>query len=298
MDFYRIKLLTKSSEHPEEDREDCFKYHLFAIGWPVEGCVRSIEEYKDAAEKKYCNGKELSGNINSSYKRMKDIKIGDYIWTQKNARTYCLGKVSSDIIFENKYINRFGLTRKCEKEWLDIDFNDVPGIVASYFAGPGQVLVSCNSINECEDMKKYCEWLYNGKEGKLKISDYTHLLHYDDLEDLLGLYLQYGCYKNTKYFIHPSTNKLSTKSIEYELRDESGEKVGIQCKIGNSFVTSDNLKEFTNKGYKIFVTTRSNSPCLGENIINIPIEILWEWAKLHQKILPERIQNYILLTND
>ena len=206
MDFYRIKLLTKSSGHPEEDRKYCFKHHLFAIGWPIKDYVGTIEEYKKAAEKKYCKGKELSGNINSSYKNMKKIKKGDYIWTQEDSRTYYLGKVDSEILFDEDYVNWLGLTRRCEKEWQKIEFNDVPGIVTSYFAGPGQVLVSCNSINECEDMKKYCEWLYNGKEGKLKISDYTHLLHYDDLEDLLGLYLQYGCYKNIKYYIRLQIN--------------------------------------------------------------------------------------------
>lgn len=293
-DFYRIKLLTRSSGHPEEDRKFCFDNNLFAIGWPVDEDVKDIAQYKKSAEKKYCSGKELSGNINSSFNNMKNIEKDDFVWTQKDARTYCLGKVNSKIIFKSDYIRRFGLTCSCEK-WKEINFDDVPGVVTSYFAGPGQVLVCCNSINENEDIKDYCNWLYNDKKTKIKISNYKKLLHYDDLEDLLGLFLQGSGYKGKRYYIHPSTNKLSTKLIEYELRGEDGEKIGIQCKIGNSTVNSNNLKELTEKGYKIFVSTNNNRICEGKNIENITVEELWTWAKNHQKILPDRIKNYISL---
>ena len=297
MDFYRIKLLTPSSKHPPEHRDFCFEKNLFAIGWEVDGNINTIEDYENAAKIKYCKGKNLSGNINSSYKNIKNMEIGDYIWTQKDARTYYLGKVDSEILFDSDYANWLGLTRSCG-EWKEINFNEVPGIVTSYFAGSGQVLVCCNRLNESEDIKKYCEWLYNKTKGKPKISDYKNLLHYDDLEDLLGLFLQYGEYNDKKYYIHPSTNKLSTKAIEYELRSEDGEKIGIQCKIGDSSVDSNTLTEFTQKGYTILVATKNDNDCVGENIKKIPIDVLWTFAKKHQEILTDRIKNYISLTND
>ena len=290
-DFYRIKLLTKSSNHKEEQREDCFKNNLIAIGWPIEESINSLNEYLNYAKKKY--SQDTFNKLNYSYNNLNRMKIGDFIWVQKDSRNYYLGQVDSEIIYDDEYIHDIGLIRRCS-EWKHVDFDDVPGIVTSYYAGPGKVLEYCKSINENDDIKRYCMWLYNDKNYKIIINSGISLLHYEDLEDLMGLFLQYG-YKGTKYYIHPSTNKLSTKAIEYELRNDNGEKFGVQCKIGKSTVKENEktLKALINDGYRIFVCTYGNEEYDDKRITKISINEIWGWAVEHKELLPERIKNYI-----
>ena len=288
-DFYRIKLLTKSSGHTEEQREYCFKNNLFAIGWPINDSVNSVEEYLEYAKNEY--SQDTFNKLYYSYNNLNRMKINDFIWVQKDSRNYYLGQVDSEISYTDEHIHDIGLTRRCSK-WKHIDFDDVPGIVTSYYAGPGKVLEYCKSINESDDIKQYCVWLYNDKNYNIAITNGINLLHYEDLEDLMGLFLQFG-YEGTKYYIHPSTNKLSTKAIEYELRNESGEKFGIQCKIGKSKVNEKTLRTLINNGYRIFVCTYGSEEYNNKSITKIPINELWDWAKKHEGLLPKRIKNYI-----
>ena len=105
-----------------------------------------------------------------------------------------------------------------------------------------------------------------------------------------------------KYFIIPSTNKQGTKHIEYELRDINGNKACIQCKTGYSSVDTEKIyKEF--EGYTIFVCVMDESQNGKYNntekeVEEIPFHKLVKWAKDHKNLLPQRIQNYIELTEN
>lgn len=175
------------------------------------------------------------------------------------------------------------------EHWKKIEFNDVPGKVISSFVGIGTTL---QRIRVDNNFKEYCKWLYEDKTYQLNKSffDYRALLHSDDLEDLLGLYLQ----KELKYYIIPSTNKQGTKLIEYELVRDDGTKACVQCKIGNSKVDDTIFQEF--KDYdKIYITTMNDESYdrKGSNVQTIRLKTLEEWAMNNKEILPQRIQNYI-----
>ena len=114
------------------------------------------------------------------------------------------------------------------------------------------------------------------------------------MEDLLGLYLQ----KEKGYFIIPSTNKSSTKLIEYELRRKNNgkiEKSCVQCKTGTSIVEDDIFKDEEFKDYKIYISTINNDNYDNkrDNVKTIYTDDLWNWAKDNKELLPERIQKYI-----
>lgn len=271
------------SEHKEEnDRKYCIDNNILAIGWG-NSLVDTFEEYKNALQEQ-----KISRGQKTSLNNILNIKVDDFVWTQKDGRTFLLGKVTSDIFIDTAR-KRIGPTRKCL--WKYIDFDDVPGKVLSCFVGFGTTLQKVDTDN---NFQKYCEWLYANKNAEISLDSYKSLLHSDDLEDLLGLYLQ----KQFKYYILPSTNKQGSKLIEYELRNDNGEKACIQCKIGGSTVGKEIFEEF--KNYKIFISTFRDDDYdkYGNNVKTIKMDTLCEWASKNTNILPERIKNYIKISKN
>lgn len=287
MTVYRIKLFTDRENH-DSDKEYCLEHNLVAIGWGLNN-VDNVNTYKNLIRNEY-----TSKGFKSSFNKICGMNIGDYVWTKVDGMDYRLGKIISDMFLLPDYKDgRMGLTRKCE--WRKVEFNDVPGKILSCFL----VGYTLTGVKMDEDFEKYCKWLYDGKkpEDKIIISNYKNLLHSDDLEDLLGIYLQaHGDNNGEKYIIIPSTNKQSTKYIEYELLNSKGEKACVQCKIGNSSVDSPIFEKF--KNYKIFICTlNENKNYDADNVEVIRVDTLWNWAKEHNYLLPDRIKNYITLTN-
>lgn len=292
MTVFRIKLfaLSEGVHKDNDDKGYCINKNLMAMGWPLDN-VDNVEGYLDKILKckKYFKEGKPEGGLLRTLNTIKKVEKDDFIWAQKDGRNYLLGKVKSDLCID-KENPRLGLARECE--WKEINFDDVPGKVISCFSGRGCTL---QKIRKEDISEEYCKWLYNGKKDKVRIKDWKNLLHYDDLEDLLGLYLQ----DKLKWFVLPSTNKQSTKLIEYELRNKKGEKACVQCKIGNSEINSekeDNIFEIFNN-YHIFIVTITdkNYDNKGNNVKTIQIDKLWKWARNNQNLLPERIKNYVKL---
>lgn len=292
MSTYRIKLFTKASvgEH-DGDQTYCIKNNLVAIGWGFENEPEiKLDEYKKRVEEKF--GKDR--NFKISYNNFLNLNKDDFVWVEINARDYRLGKIQEKYdkysIVKDKEKCRMGLTKKCM--WKKINFNDVPGEVINSCAQRGCTLIQKHNL---DDFKEYFEYLYDKcNYNNTCILDYKKLLHYDDLEDLLGLYLQ----KEKGYFIIPSTNKSSTKLIEYELRRKNNgkiEKSCVQCKMGTSIVEDDIFKDEEFKDYKIYISTINNDNYDNkrDNVKTIYTDDLWNWAKDNKELLPERIQKYI-----
>ena len=283
MNIFRIKLFTqKSGEHVEsQHRQYCIKNNIFAIGWPIEN-INKISEYEQICYNKYASFQ----GFKISYNNLKKMQVNDFVWTQQDGRTYLLGQVKSEIYIDNNQPD-MGPVRAVD-HWKKIDFDDVPGKIISSFVGIGKTLQGVHVDN---NFKEYCQWLYKDKSYKLNkgLFNYKALLHSDNLEDLLGLYLQ----KEFHYYIIPSTNKQSTKLIEYELVKEDGTKACIQCKIGNSKVSNAIFEEF--KNHNIFIATMDNElyDDKGKNVKTIKLKILEEWAIKNKAILPQRIRNYM-----
>lgn len=290
MAIYRLKLFTSESGHEKKDRNYCIDNNIMAIGWPING-VADINTYRKQAKnhKDYSNNENLSGGLKVSLNAIENIKKRDLVWTQIDGLDYRLGQVVGDC----EIIDDIGPSRKCV--WKEIKFDYIPGDIISRFVGRGYVLCK---VHCSEDLEEYCRQLYENKEKDIHINSIKNLLHYDDLEDLAGLYLQ----EEKKYYIIPSTNKQGAKLIEYEMRDKYGNKACIQCKIGNSSVEVDKIcNKFAD--YKIFICVlderqKNNYTDKKRNIEEITFDELFKWARKHKKILPQRIQNYLSLLSD
>lgn len=284
MQVFRLKLFTSNAgEQHKGDRNYCLDNNLAAIGWPIDKNTDSINDFINKARKQYKNQR----GFNTASNTIIEMQVGDLCWVQVKGDDYRLGKIKSDILYHKDPNNpRIGLRRKCI--WKKINFDYIPGKVISCFCGRTGTLQKINDISY-----DYCNWLYEDKQNNVKIQDIKSLLHYDDLEDLLGLYLQ-----DKGYYILPSTNKQSTKLIEYELRDKKGNKACVQCKIGNSTVDDELFNDERFKDHTIFISTISdnNYDIKGKNVKTIEIDELLSFAKTHFDILPERIKNYIKLS--
>ena len=297
MAVYRLKLFTPESGHDAKYKITCIEANQIAIGWPVKD-AKDLENYWEKAQKikDYCNdNNDIMMGLKVSLNRLINISdnikngIENYIWVQIDGLDYRLGKITnSEIIFDNK----FGPMMKCElnDKRNKIDFDLVPGEIISRFVGRGYVLCQ---VHCSEEIEKYCKTLYENYKPEINANNIKNLLHYDDLEDLAGLYLQ----EKMNYYIIPSKNKQGSKLIEYELRDKFGNKACIQCKIGDSEV---NVKKIREKypHHKIYVCTLNEEidNFSDSNAERIPIKEIFDWMKDHKNILPERIKKYIDLT--
>lgn len=285
MEFFRVKLFTDRQKH-EDDKEYCLnkEHPLIGIGWGNENCLDINQYIQNVAPKIMKEDRNFCYPYNCMLNMTKDT----YIWTKIDGLNYALGKIESDL-FIDKNRPRMGALRVCK--WKNIDFDDVPGKITNYFVGGGRTLVEMK-INE--SLKNYCKWLYDDKIGKVKNINLNDLIHYDDLEDLVGLYLQ-----SKGYYIYPSTNKLASKTIEYELVNKTtGKKACVQCKTGNDIVEKEIFEIF--RDYEIFISTTSNKSYEKYSqredktgVTTIYTNELWDWAFSNKKILPKRIINYI-----
>ena len=291
MAFYRVKLFTKREIH-HDDKEYCLakEHPLVGIGWGDENCLDINEYIKNVVPRIRKDDKTFA----SLYECMLNMTEDDYVWTKIDGLKYALGRIQSPL-FIDKTRPRMGAVRKCD--WKIIDFDSVPGKVMNYFVGGGRTLVR---MNISKSLQEYCKRLHNPNYVITETLDLNDLIHYYDLEDLLGLFLQ-----SKGYYIYPSTNKLSAKSVEYELINiDTGAKACVQCKTGNDIIDKDDdifKEQFA--GYEIFISTTLGKDYnkydnYGKSITTVYTDELWEWAHLNYNLLPTRIKNYIDITNN
>lgn len=284
--IYRLKLFTRKEKDDLIYRKHCIDNKIMAIGWGDCNCEDgTVDEYVKKANDMYNDSSSFKTGLNYI---LNEIKKDDYVWTQIDGLKYYLGKISEDEVHLDSIQPGVGLTKKCEWKLIE-NFDDIPGQVISNFVGRGITLCK---MRFNEDLKQYCDWLYHGKSDsdKPKMKNCFSLFHSDDLEDLVGLYLQ-----KEGYYIIPSTNKKGQKLIEYELINDEGEKACVQCKIGNSKVTDEKVKEIQEKfkGFKIYVSTFAENIITDNSVNFISKEILLDFAKKNKNILSQRIKNYL-----
>lgn len=297
-------------------QQKCDKYNIYSIGWAVKEHPKNFEEYCKAAKKtkykkgdKYVAGEEIRG-LKSTIKTIAKLKKGDFIWTRNPEKgEYWLGRVTKniqDIGVEDFYqiykidqetdsSDDFCLSIPCEK-WKKFKLDEVPGNIINSFMGH---VIAHSSASE--KIFSYCKSIYDNEQyPTISVEDFKYLLHPDDEEDLLGLYLQ----KEKNYYIYPSTNKLATAAFEYELiQKDTLKKAIIQCKMSDTNIDLNSLLSY---GYDIYCTTDKGNILYNDKIYKkgditnikveiLPLDFLITWAAKPENIciLPNRLQRYI-----
>ena len=293
----------------QEYKDYCKSNNKLGWGWPrhTPKIVTTLKEYKEDYGK--------SRSLTIACNQIKDMKPGDLCWSYISSKWY-LGKVIGDFIFSTPSADypEFGMYRGCK--WHEISNSDlVPGIICAYSKKEATVL----HISENTNFAAYCNALFNNWENLENIQntlkgelDFWEVAHTDDLEDLVGLYLQ-----KHGYYIFPSTNKQGTKDYEFKLIRTDGEKEAvIQCK-NNADIPWETLEGYTKediyvlsvketKGAGHSRTMLSKEKCsenwdMGweskdERIKMFDAKKLEAWARDNQHILPKRIQNFLKLS--
>lgn len=222
------------------------------------------------------------------------MKIDDFIWV-RCGNTYKLGKIVSECLynFNSKIFkgnHQIGFYRKVE--YLDRDFSEseVPGkIVASY-----RTRSTVQIVYDYKDMiATYCEACFTEKNIKISINNWNYFLHSDDIEEVIGLYLQIA----KKLYVYTSTNKSSTAEIEFELVDINGNHFGVQVKSGETSLDAKNFEEIS-KRMKVYLFAANNDvKNIDTNNINIEkIEVsdVTDFLKKYLNILPGRIKYWFV----
>lgn len=299
---FKINLFTYIKDYTQkaEYQKYCLENNILGWGWnraPNAKEVKDINEYQTD----YGKNKSLSTACN----RISIMEKDDYCWTKCNGDWY-LGKVSgNDFNFRipAPSYEKFGMYRNCVWKKIE-DINLVPGIVASYSINDKTIKL----ISNMQNFYKYCEVLYTDKIISNLHLDFWELSHYEDLEDIVGLYLQ----KAENYLIFPSTNKQSTKDYEYKLINEKTKKQAIIQTKNNAEIS---LEKFEKNGkYEklnvfLFQVKERNDNWggntedweMGLKKENGRIKIfdkdkLKDWAFKNRDIMPERIKIYIDLS--
>lgn len=349
---YKIKLFRwaiKDKDNPQKElgkkdkdeyRNFCLTQNIVAVGWPAkrDRIYESAESYIQAVEGMFPEPYKSAKSWHTARNAFKDMVTQEsFVWTWTDGNTYYLGKIKAGEkllwnsgehrkTLENKLaeyrqnegndpnhkidLDEFGLWVPCQ--WKKIEqFDEVPGNVIARFR---------QTICQVKHDDGYSKFLYDPESSQLSASDFWNWAHYDDLEDLVGLYLQ----KEEGYFMFPSTNKQSTKDYEFELVHHSGDKKAIiQCKHKGK-IDTNRLKQYKKDIYLLNVKTPVviNEPkdwtimidgqkCImgktskykdeeniEHNIFVFDSKKLKEWAseknnKENRKILPVRIQKFL-----
>lgn len=310
---YKIKITDENKYDSEGYKNYCIEHKVLGWGWVCSNgakCGNSIEtyykDYKDEYYKSeyYKESKKKCTALTKAYNQIKPMQKDDFVWVRVDGKWY-LGKISGDFTFcppEN--YPEFGMLRSCE--WKEINKDLVPGNILTYSKNDNTI----RRIEKNDSFIKYCQYLYGDLKEKPQNLNFWDLAHYEDLEDIVGLYLQ----KEEGYLIFPSTNKMGTEDYEYMLiqKAEPYKKAIIQCK-NNSCIGEYNWEKFEDGEYKdkkVYILTIKNDPhpekkyteysetkifkwsYKGRIFVFNPNE-LKKWAAKNKDILPERIKTYL-----
>ena len=235
---------------------------------------------------------------------LNELAINDFVWTRTSNGIFYLGKIEGDWEYLNSPLS-FELdihhVRKCK--WIELG-RIVAGSITRQFSTYGKALAQIKSEKPFSTVYSTIVWNEKNKKDKLyidnallakeiKASSIFNFLPPSELEDIIGLYLQF----KKRYAIIPSTlhGKSTTPMIEFIMvHRKTGDRAAVQVKSGDS---KHNVAKYPKENFsKIFFMgkTKGDIPDymtkLSEKRITQFIEEKREW-------LPENVKVYLDLYN-
>lgn len=235
MKVWRINL--KTAADGVDPRAFCFDMGIVGVGWPHQDAESlTWDEYRTNV--KYRNDSNWKAALRALHDRM---EIDDLVWTRDRKGVYWLGRITGPWEYRGAPEYRQAdvvNVRACD--WVRVGAEDTPpGRVANSFRGrtlqrskgKGVREFSKLTYNEGADVEHY-------KVEKVD-ADVFSLLHPDDVEDLVAIYLQ-----DQGYRLIPSTAKKGTPRFEFVLRhDADGRKAVVQVKVSDTLAVADYADE-------------------------------------------------------
>ncbi len=276
----------------------CIKEEIAAVGWGISRKPSSKEDYRELVEHEYKKFDESWKTWRKSWAAATNaildrIQLYDLIWTRDRRGNYFLGEIQSDWRYDGSppYAAADVYNyRKCK--WFNVGLMDnVPGSVVNGFnrSAAIQTVTAPSSL-------LYSQYLFaklSKKEYKAPTSksgvDLLQLLHPDDLEDVVALYLQV----ELGFFLYPTTCKRSTKLIEcLFVSTEFDERIGIQVKGGDEPVDRDSFAEFDGIAY-LFSASGKYPGKPRDEIHCLQPKVVRQFCLDNERIMPRRVRRWI-----
>ena len=285
--LWRCNIKTGAKQNVDP-AEFCFKNGIVGIGWPLDETPKSKDDCwkKSEAIFKAKHGRSWSAAANIILYRM---DLNDLVWSRNSKARYFLGRVTSDWKYSNSLDHRDADVvnfRSCQ--WIDVgSVDNVPGSVVNSFIPSATV----QAVTD-ETSATYSKLLYNEKVGKPHyqiepLGDILSLISAEDLEDVVGIYLQ--CEKD--YVLFPSTCKSDTQFVEYILRSKTDHHIaGVQVKSGNVSLEPSSYSSFGDKVYLFAASGNYGSD--SKNAVCLSPQKIREFLLGNIELMPQRIQRW------
>lgn len=291
MQVWRVNI-NPDSEDGVDARQFCFDNNVLGFGWPIRSESDEVtwDEYEAKAEEKY-GGESWTKATNALYDRM---EVGDLCWTRDHDGSYHLGAVTGPWRYDDSPKHRSAdivNVRGCQ--WVEVGAPDaVPGkVIGSLDVGGTLQRVNGETIQE------YSVMLYqrlsdgDGDGDTVDTDDIFSLLHPEDCEDLVALYLQENGYR-----LIPSTCKTTTSTYEYVLKHrDTGEKAFAQVKRGSVSLDAEDYEML--EGRVFLFTTGGTQKGEAANVEFLDPDAIRAFMQENRQILPDRIVEWMGILN-
>ena len=292
MNVWRLNI--KPASQNIDPREFCLSNNIMGVGWPIQTNSRKVEwdEYFEKAKQFYKEERKDKGwwpALNAIKNR---VKFDDLCWTRDLNGIYYLGRIN------NKHWQYSTKSLNCQADIVNYrsciwykagEVDSVPGkIVNRFIRGRALEKVTGKTIME------FSKFLFNNLSQENYYSadviepDFFSLIHSDDCEDIVALFLQ-----NKGYHLIPSSCKKSTANYEYVLKHkEDGHRGVAQVKKGEVDLYLDKYEELNSKVY--LFTTKGNY--VGEASSNVSVldkQEVQKFVKNNKYIMPDKVNTWI-----
>lgn len=240
---FNTGVVQKGIKKQSEVFEFCRDKELVGLGWALPNRPKTIDEA-------IIKGREIykGSNFKTDMNNLKKLKKDDLVWAL-GEHSYYIGRILDE---KYKYVeNDFDICNARNCKYYEVgEIENVPGKVVSSFYGRGYTIRSIPD-NEDKTIENISKLIFNkvSKEEYYKVNlkkDFWLLLSDQDIEEIIGLYLQIE--KNYKIYI--TSKRKATKKYEFIMVNEKNERAAVQVKSGN---TPLNYRDYLNDEYKIFL---------------------------------------------
>ncbi|REL32985.1 hypothetical protein DYD21_14310 [Rhodohalobacter sp. SW132] len=299
MNIWRVNIKPASSEGIDP-RSFCITRDILGIGWGIETDSETVtwDEYYSNANSLYrlkLNYKGWWPALNALKNR---IAEDDLCWTRDLDGIYYLGRITNPYwYYSNKpEFKKADVVNIRDCKWYKVgQVDSVPGTIVNRFTR-GRTVEKVGDKNGT--LREFSKYLFNTISNvqyyriKQVEADFYSLIHSDDCEDIIGLYLQ-----SKGYYMIPSSCKKSTVNFEYVLKHkEDGHKAVAQVKKGKVDLNFNNYSELDAKVY-LFTTKGKYLGKPSSNISVIEKEVLQDFVDKNYEILPNKIQTWLGIHN-
>lgn len=267
----------------------CLKQKVIGIGWRVDKKPSSKEDYMTLAEEKYGNTSWRS-NANAILYKM---ELDDLVWFRDKKGIYYLGRIIGDWEYRDTEENlRTDIINVRPVEIYKVSTRVAGKIINSFI--PRRTV---QRINDPTSLY-FSKLVYNKLSGKNFYEenveenvDLFSLLSPEDIEDVVGIYLQI----TRGYFLIPSSRrrKNDTISYEYELVNKRGEKAFVQVKSGNVTINPDDYKDSSEGKYFLFSPAGYNYDVKNKSVETLSRNDIEGFLREYEDIMPFNIKVWI-----